>query len=64
MKTLIVLIIVCAIIICIIFANNQENYLSGVSPGFDPSTRASISGIGPMPDQSIDYREDFCGACL
>jgi hypothetical protein len=33
----------------------KENY--GNSQAFDPSTRASAAGIGPV-------KEEFCGSCM
>jgi len=41
-----------------------ENY--GVSPGFDPSVRASIAGVGPMealPDEYQYEEENECKVC-
>lgn len=48
-------ILVAVVIVLFLFIKRENTENFGVSPGFDPSVRASIAGIGPIdPD---------CAAC-
>ncbi len=46
----VLLLLVVAIIFCWWLGMRKEPYLSGVSLGFDPSTKIGGSGIGPIED--------------